>query len=266
MTKVDTIKKLYEEFVKSNSDVLFSESSFIEKLLLDSTFHSLYDRWVLGNFSEEFSPKISSTTKSNIQLSDIYVVSIEHTKKVDFEDLERFRLEEKPKRSIRKNGVEVKNPTSTNTWKQFERTVANDFGTTRSALSGAIKTITNSDTLHPHIYVECKLRGGDTFKFLEEFEIASAVHNDLPVCLKSGNFLLFSSSDFFKALTNLNYKVLDTPKIPKSILSLYNETHCRAEIEAKIPVVAIKKKNQKGYYLGTMSNQLVNFKNLLEIV
>ena len=94
MTKVDTIKKLYEEFVKSNSDVLFSESSFIEKLLLDSTFHSLYDRWVLGNFSEEFSPKIGSTTKSNIQLSDIYVVSIENKKKVDFEDLERFRLEQ----------------------------------------------------------------------------------------------------------------------------------------------------------------------------
>jgi hypothetical protein len=60
---------------------------------------------------------------------------------------------------IRKNNVVVKNPTSKNCWKGFERVVAKFFGTRRVPLSGSNSGhSTNSDSLHPKIYIECKVR------------------------------------------------------------------------------------------------------------
>lgn len=60
---------------------------------------------------------------------------------------------------IRKNNVVVKNPTSKSAWKSFERVVAKFFGTRRVPLSGSNSGHgTNSDSLHPKLYIECKLR------------------------------------------------------------------------------------------------------------
>lgn len=60
---------------------------------------------------------------------------------------------------VRKNGVVVRHPTSKSNWKGFERTVAAYFGTHRVPLSGSNSGHgTNSDTLHPKLYVECKVR------------------------------------------------------------------------------------------------------------
>ena len=54
----------------------------------------------------------------------------------------------------------VKKPTSKSTWKSFEREVAKHFGTKRVPLSGSNSGHnTNSDTLHPKLYIECKVRG-----------------------------------------------------------------------------------------------------------
>lgn len=65
-----------------------------------------------------------------------------------------------PKVLIRKNNVVVKNPTSKSAWKSFERTVATYFGTRRVPLSGSNSGHgTNSDSLHPKLYIECKVRG-----------------------------------------------------------------------------------------------------------
>lgn len=64
-----------------------------------------------------------------------------------------------PKVLVRKNNVVVKNPTSKSAWKSFERTVANYFGTRRVPLSGSNSGHgTNSDSLHPKLYIECKVR------------------------------------------------------------------------------------------------------------
>lgn len=61
---------------------------------------------------------------------------------------------------VRKNNVVVKNPMSKSTWKSFERTVATYFGTRRVPLSGSNSGHgTNSDSLHPKLYIECKVRG-----------------------------------------------------------------------------------------------------------
>lgn len=64
-----------------------------------------------------------------------------------------------PKVLVRKNNVVVKNPTSKSAWKSFERTVATYFGTRRVPLSGSNSGHgTNSDSLHPKLYIECKVR------------------------------------------------------------------------------------------------------------
>lgn len=63
------------------------------------------------------------------------------------------------KELLRKNNVVVKNPTSKSTWKHFERVVATFFGTRRVPLSGSNSGHnTNSDSMHPRIYIECKVR------------------------------------------------------------------------------------------------------------
>lgn len=60
---------------------------------------------------------------------------------------------------VRRNNVVVKNPTSKSAWKSFERVVATYFGTRRVPLSGSNSGHgTNSDSLHPKLYIECKLR------------------------------------------------------------------------------------------------------------
>lgn len=64
-----------------------------------------------------------------------------------------------PKVLVRKNNVVVKNATSKSCWKTFERVVANYFGTRRVPLSGSNSGHnTNSDSLHPKLYIECKVR------------------------------------------------------------------------------------------------------------
>ena len=63
------------------------------------------------------------------------------------------------KNIIRSNNVVVKNSTSKSCWKGFERKVAEDFGTKRVPLSGSNSGHnTNSDSLHPELYIECKVR------------------------------------------------------------------------------------------------------------
>lgn len=65
-----------------------------------------------------------------------------------------------PKHLLRANNVEVKNPTSKSCWKGFERTVAEFFSTRRVPLSGSNSGHnTNSDSMHPKLYIECKVRG-----------------------------------------------------------------------------------------------------------
>lgn len=60
---------------------------------------------------------------------------------------------------VRKNNVKVTKPTSKECWKSFERVVATYFGTRRVPLSGSNSGHgTNSDSLHPKLYIECKVR------------------------------------------------------------------------------------------------------------
>ena len=86
----------------------------------------------------------------------------------------------RPKKEvIRKNNVVVKKPTSKSCWKSFEREVAKHFGTKRVPLSGSN---TNSDTLHPKLYIECKVRGKSAiWTLFEDTRNKAKVEKKIPI-------------------------------------------------------------------------------------
>lgn len=183
---------------------------------------------------------------------------------VSMDDIEEFKEDA--------GSNKLKRGTSKETWKKFERGVASDFGTTRTPLSGMVKTITNSDTLHPKIYVECKLRAND-FMFWEELEELEKKSGKklcgLTIAKGEKEILLMPSKHFFSLVKSIKFDLnLISEKILSkkhtSVLSLFNQTEERAEIEGKLPVVALKKKNKKGYLIGTHPKYLVELHKILK--
>lgn len=88
-----------------------------------------------------------------------------------------------PKTLVRKNNVVVKHPTSKSAWKSFERLVAGFFGTKRVPLSGSNSGHgTNSDSLHPKLYIECKVRGKiSLWSLFTDTENKAKVEGKIPV-------------------------------------------------------------------------------------
>lgn len=109
------------------------------------------------------------------------------------------------KEFLRKNNVVVKNPTSKSTWKQFERVVATFFGTRRVPLSGSNSGHnTNSDSMHPKIYIECKVREKfSLWSLFEDTAEKAKVEKKVPVVAikqkgKQGYLLLVRPDDLEK--------------------------------------------------------------------
>lgn len=88
-----------------------------------------------------------------------------------------------PKILVRKNNVRVTKPTSKECWKSFERTVASYFGTRRVPLSGSNSGHgTNSDSLHPKLYIECKVRSKIAlWQLFMDTEKKARIEKKLPV-------------------------------------------------------------------------------------
>lgn len=88
-----------------------------------------------------------------------------------------------PKTLVRKNNVKVNKPTSKSCWKSFERLVASFFGTKRVPLSGSNSGHgTNSDSLHPKVYIECKVRGKiSLWSLFADTESKAKVEGKVPV-------------------------------------------------------------------------------------
>ena len=160
-----------------------------------------------------------------------------------------------------------KKTTHKETWKLFERTVAKDFGTTRTPLSGMVKTITNSDTLHPKIYVECKYREDD-YTFWENFEeMREKYPNDilvLCICPKGRQMVhLYYAPDFFKRIKQGGGIRLMLNIRNSGVCTLFEQTVERSELEDKLPVVALKKKNGKGYLIGVDPRNFTELQKIL---
>lgn len=88
-----------------------------------------------------------------------------------------------PKILLRKNNVVVTHSTSKSCWKSFERNVAKDFGTKRVPLSGSNSGHnTNSDSLHPKLYIECKVRGKiSLWQLFKDTENKAKVEGKIPL-------------------------------------------------------------------------------------
>lgn len=98
----------------------------------------------------------------------------------------KYKLTKKkriPKVLVRKNNVKVSKPTSKECWKSFERIVAAYFGTRRVPLSGSNSGHgTNSDSLHPKLYIECKVRGKiSLWQLFIDTEKKAKLENKLPI-------------------------------------------------------------------------------------
>lgn len=84
---------------------------------------------------------------------------------------------------VRKNNVVVRHPTSKSAWKSFERVVAAYFGTRRVPLSGSNSGHgTNSDSLHPKLYIECKVRSKfSLWQLFVDTEKKAKIEGKIPV-------------------------------------------------------------------------------------
>lgn len=72
--------------------------------------------------------------------------------------------------------------TSRNTWKQFERRIAEKFNTKRTPLSGINSSITASDTQHSKLFIEAKLRAKSAIHNLfEKTERLAYIEKKIPI-------------------------------------------------------------------------------------
>jgi len=165
------------------------------------------------------------------------------------------------------------------TWKNFERTVAKNFGTERTALSGGNSKITRSDTMHDKLFIECKMRKSFSgIALYKNIEIQAKKEKLIPVLIlrqKDTNteHLLFKSNDIEDVA--LAYSISSLPleyRLDKdevfvgkiltkrsALIRLFNETSVLAEKENKTPLVAIKEFRKKDYWF------VLDPKNLWEI-
>jgi hypothetical protein len=104
--------------------------------------------------------------------------------------------------------------THRNTWKAMERKIAKMFNTKRTPLSGMNSGHTHSDSLHKHLFLECKLKAKipfySTFKQTKENALKE---KKIPVVIfheknSKNNIMMTDLKDFFK----IN-KILDSENI-----------------------------------------------------
>lgn len=93
--------------------------------------------------------------------------------------------------------------THRSTWKAAERRVARLFQTERAALSGGNGKLTRSDSHHPHLFIEAKLRAGSAvWNLYESTHELAVLEAKLPILaiLRKGSpgaLLVIHQDDLF---------------------------------------------------------------------
>lgn len=147
--------------------------------------------------------------------------------------------------------------TNRSTWKKFERSVARFFGAERTALSGSNSKISSSDSTHDRLYIECKLRNeNDSFYSLWNIIKSGRLFYTMT---DDGLFFLMHISiykefcaDFLNAKNppeklRLFKRFRAVKGKARALITLYKDSKQKADIEGKIPFVARKVKNKKGW-------------------
>lgn len=105
-------------------------------------------------------------------------------------------------------------------WKKGESRVARFFGSERTPLSGGNSKITRSDSLHPRLYIETKMRVRHSVVTLWDDTRKKAMkEGKIPVvCLKEknrgGTWILVHSSDLDKIVEERERGMKETLIIP----------------------------------------------------
>ena len=167
----------------------------------------------------------------------------------------------------RKNGVVVKNPTHKSTSKVFEAEVARLFGSNRTPLSGMCNSITKSDIIHDHLFVECKLRAtlpvSDRYRLAEKtslpiFNISNYTKYKGTLWLVDPRYLVEIESGTTRKrnlrgeIVHMEHSkgIITEDKKAGQIVSLFNQVAEKAAVENKIPMVAVRKKYHKGWLVA----------------
>jgi len=104
--------------------------------------------------------------------------------------------------------------TDRSTWKKRERKIAGMFGATRTPLSGGASGHTRSDSLHPRLFIEAKLRVKHSAVTLYDSTAELAkLENKIPVVAltekgRKGFFILVHCDDLQKVASEV---VAETP-------------------------------------------------------
>ncbi len=87
-------------------------------------------------------------------------------------------------------------------WKAFERRIAHSLGTKRNPLSGSNSRHSESDSLHPKLFIECKLRKRIPFmKDWDKTKLGAKKEKKIPIVVfhekkRKENIVMMSFDDF----------------------------------------------------------------------
>lgn len=191
--------------------------------------------------------------------------------------------------------------TDKTTWKNFERKVAEFFGGSRTPLSGMCGNLTKSDIIHEDFFVECKYR--QSFSVFEKFQDAQELLNKKyksytsrgeqitykPLVYKITNFVKYKGGDLWlfdpedlPQIMGSAEKVEDTNGVPRLIILsnkvelvkakadtiavLYQDICPKAAKENKVPIVAIKMKNRRGWLMAVNPVYLSKIRKLSKTI
>lgn len=173
--------------------------------------------------------------------------------------------------------------TASGTWKAFEREIANYFDCYRTPLSGMCASLTKADIMHGEVFVEAKYR--DNFAIfphyrakqkeaLKAFQIArkARLQSRFPVPIfRISNFKKYQEDlwlfdhEYLPLLGDLAVMVGESDEGKErvtymssginviegfkadTLVNLYKEVAEKSAEENKLPMVAIKMKNQAGW-------------------
>jgi len=142
------------------------------------------------------------------------------------------------------------------TWKSVELRLARMFGTERTPLSGGNSKHTRSDTLHPRLFIE--LKHGNSSSITTMWKTWK---KDTCILIKSHDIVLSMLHT-----NNLKHSATRLIKIERKnfgAITLYNKTVELAELENKIPVVALHKKGTQGFLLIAKAADFIKIKKEL---
>ena len=140
------------------------------------------------------------------------------------------------------------------TWKSVELRLAKMFGVRRTPLSGGNSAHTRSDTLHPTLFIELKHGQASLIN-----TVWKAWKKDVVIIIKSSDITLsmVHTDNLTKRMAN---EIITITRKNFGAATLYRKTKELAELENKIPVVALHKTGMHGFLFIAKASDFAQIK------